>query len=151
MFALLPSLNIDRASISIAGCSHAADFAHQFHIAFSSIISASCIFAGQPYHCAVTRFPKDQLVPQEANSDVPICEYCPENSTLIYDHCKNHPEWVDIATLVNYPRRKCSFNSTNCIDHVDNLYYSKHFLFRGTYDECYSFGSVTNIQLWIAQ
>ena len=56
---MFSSLNIDRASISIAGCSHAADFAHQFHIAFSSIISASCIFAGQPYHCAVTRFPKD--------------------------------------------------------------------------------------------
>ena len=38
----LPSLNIERHSVATAGCSHAGDFASQFHIAFSNLVSASC-------------------------------------------------------------------------------------------------------------
>ena len=45
----LPSLNIERHSVATAGCSHAGDFASQFHIAFSNLVSASCVFSGQPY------------------------------------------------------------------------------------------------------
>lgn len=46
------------------GCSNDADFAHQFHVAFSSLVGGSCIFSGMPFHCAVTRFAQDYMVPR---------------------------------------------------------------------------------------
>lgn len=59
----LPRLNIARQGVLTAGCSHAADFAHQFHIAFSSLVGAgACVFSGQPFHCAVQRFSGDPQV-----------------------------------------------------------------------------------------
>lgn len=33
-------------SILTAGCSNTGDFASQFHVAFSSIVTGSCIFSG---------------------------------------------------------------------------------------------------------
>ena len=36
----LPVLNI--STIAVAGCSHAADFSHQFHVAFSSLVDGAC-------------------------------------------------------------------------------------------------------------
>lgn len=88
----LPALNIEKGSVVTAGCSHAGDFASQFHIAFSSLVSGSCVFSGQPYHCAVQRFSRDYLVPQNNATGVPNCDGCPDGMTLLYDHCKNHPE-----------------------------------------------------------
>ena len=120
----LPSLNISRGSVVTAGCSHAGDFASQFHIAFSSLVSASCVFSGQPYHCAVTRFSRDYLVPQNNATGVPNCDGCPDGETLLYDHCKNHPEYVDVGQLVDYPRRACGQNPITknpCIDDPKNL------------------------------
>ncbi len=121
----LPSLNIESHSVATAGCSHAGDFASQFHIAFSNLVSASCVFSGQPYHCAVTRFSRDYLVPQTNSSSVPFCDGCPSNETLLYDHCKNHPQYVDVGQLVDYPRRACGQNPITkdpCIDDPKNLY-----------------------------
>ena len=98
-----PRLNINTQEISISGLSSGADFAVQFHVAFSSILCGSGIFAGQPFHCAVTKFENDTLVPtsKKQPGEVPICEGCPEGQTLIYDHCKNHPEVVEPMLLVN--------------------------------------------------
>lgn len=44
----LPPLGIDKTSVLTAGCSNTADFSHQFHVAFSSIVTGSCIFSGMP-------------------------------------------------------------------------------------------------------
>ena len=35
----LPTLMIDNSSVMIAGCSNTADFSHQFHVAFSSMVT----------------------------------------------------------------------------------------------------------------
>ena len=91
----MPTLNIDRNSVLTAGCSNTADFATQFHVAFSSLVTGACIFSGMPYHCAVTRFPGDYMVPKSPSTSAGIhCPDCDANGTLIYDHCKNHPRWV---------------------------------------------------------
>jgi len=147
-FDPLPKLNIDPKSVWIAGCSHAGDFAHQFHVAYSSLVTGACIFAGQPYHCATTYFTKDQLVVKTNSSSVPNCDGCPPFFTLVYDHCKNHPQWVDVGKLPDYPRRHCGQNSIqeNCIDDVKHLFDSRVFLFRGTHDRCYLEGAVANVQ-----
>ena len=126
----LPRLNIDPGAISISGLSSGADFAVQFHVAFSSILCGSGIFAGQPFHCAVVRFPKDQLVPKTKSQpgDVPICEGCPSNETLIYDHCKNHPEVVEPMILVN---RTLEMAANGDIDDVLGLSVDQIYLYRG--------------------
>ncbi|CAE8698844.1 unnamed protein product, partial [Polarella glacialis] len=67
-----------------------ADFAVQFQVAYSASVQGAAIFAGQPYSCTVMRFPLDQLVPE--NSEVPNCIGCSPNETLVYDHCKGHPD-----------------------------------------------------------
>lgn len=40
------------------------DMAIQFHVAFSKHVTGVCGYDAQPYHCAVTRFPADYLLPQ---------------------------------------------------------------------------------------
>mmetsp|Transcript_12753 Transcript_12753/g.15128 ORF Transcript_12753/g.15128 Transcript_12753/m.15128 type:complete len:403 (+) Transcript_12753:197-1405(+) len=145
----LPRLNIKKGGVSTAGFSNGADFAHQLHITYSSVIDATCVFAGQPFHCAATRFPDDHLVEAIPASSVPTCVGCPSGKTLIYDHCKAHPEWVDIGALPDYPRRVCDgrgLNTSVCMDHTDNLSDDRVFLFRGTQDRCYKPGSVENVQ-----
>jgi hypothetical protein len=54
----LPPLNIAPAGITISGISSGADFVVNLHVAHSSVINGVGVFAGQAYHCAVTRFPK---------------------------------------------------------------------------------------------
>ena len=117
----LPSLpgSIDHAAgVTISGISSGADFAVQFHVAFSSLVKGAGIFAGQAYHCAVTRFPADSTVPCNAtpfallgpgcagtpggmhqshgaptafqfDPDMAVCEpSCPAGQGLLWDHCK---------------------------------------------------------------
>ena len=95
----LAKLNIDEASVSVAGCSHAGDFAHQFHVAFSKTVKNACVFSGQPYHCAVQAFQGEDQVVATPESSVPYCEGCAAGMTLAYDHCKNHPQHVDVGRL----------------------------------------------------
>jgi len=100
----LPTLKIDKSSVMTAGCSNTADFSSQFHVAFSSIVTGSCIFSGMPFHCAVTRFPKDYMVPKALSTaaGMDCMPGCDDNGTLIYDHCKNHPLWVNLPQLWEY-------------------------------------------------
>ncbi|KAJ9457755.1 hypothetical protein DIPPA_18171 [Diplonema papillatum] len=146
----LQPLNIDAQRVVAAGWSHAADFSHQFHVAFSSMVSGVCVYSGQPYACAVTRFPQDGLVAQRPGSSVPRCTGCPPNATLVYDHCKNHPQWVDVGMLPDYVRRGCYEASgavkSDCIDPPENLANASVYLFRGTHDSIYYPGSVANLQ-----
>ena len=96
----MPTLKIDRTGILTAGCSNTADFSEQFHVAFSSIVTGSCIFSGMPYHSAVTRFPNDYMVAKAPSTAAGIhCMGCDPNGTLTYDHAKNHPLNVDLELL----------------------------------------------------
>ena len=111
----LPSLNIERHSVATAGCSHAGDFASQFHIAFSNLVSASCVFSGQPYHCAVTSF--SRLPRARTTVAVFLSRRMSFERDFTHDHCKNHPQYVDVGQLVDYPRRGRSKS-----DHQRSLY-----------------------------
>jgi hypothetical protein len=44
--------NLDRSSITVSGLSSGAFFAHQFHVAYSSLVKGAGIIAGGPYACA---------------------------------------------------------------------------------------------------
>jgi len=145
----LQTYNIEPKSVRTAGCSHEGDFAHQFHIAFSGLVDGSCVFAGQPFACAITRFSQDLQVVQSPESSVPYCDGCDPGMTLVYDHCKNHPYWVDVGKLPDYVRRHCGNNpeKQNCIDDADaNIKDDRVFLFRGTKDRCYEKGAMENVQ-----
>ena len=167
----LPALSIDAGGISISGLSSGADFVVQFQVAFSSIVSGVGVFAGQPYHCAVTRFPADRLVPfctgthvsgdmnttvlpapgsaragctgDHPSPDVPYCPGCPAGKTLLYDHCKRWPEIVDIELLLSYAREQAAEGT---IDPLSNFKGKPVFLYRGTKDTCYLKGSLANSQ-----
>ena len=132
----LPALNIDPAAITVSGISSGADFVVNLHVAHSKTISGVGVFAGQAYHCSVTRFPKDALVP--LNPGVPVCDGCPKNATLGYDHCKQHPEYVDVDLLVDYAARQSALGA---IDNVSNIQAHQLYFYRGTHDTCYKTGA----------
>eukprot|EP00470_Lotharella_oceanica_P001650 CAMPEP_0170168760 /NCGR_PEP_ID=MMETSP0040_2-20121228/1708_1 /TAXON_ID=641309 /ORGANISM="Lotharella oceanica, Strain CCMP622" /LENGTH=289 /DNA_ID=CAMNT_0010407103 /DNA_START=193 /DNA_END=1062 /DNA_ORIENTATION=- len=99
-------------------------------------------------------FPMDELVEQTNSSGVPNCDGCPDGKTLIYDHCKNHPEFVDVGLLPAYPQRACGENPIqiqDCVDDVANLFDDRVYLFRPTHDRCYLKGAVENVRNLYAQ
>eukprot|EP00040_Diaphanoeca_grandis_P022539 m.121412 g.121412 ORF g.121412 m.121412 type:complete len:384 (-) comp28853_c0_seq3:376-1527(-) len=137
----LPAMNIDPSAITISGISSGADFVVQFHVAFSGTVKGVGVFAGQPMGCAVTRFPDDEFRPRCAGDptcDVPVCNGCPPNKTLTYDHCKQHPEWVVPDLLANIT---LDFEKKGLIDPVENMKTHPVYIYRGTKDGCYVSGS----------
>ena len=132
----LPPLNIHPKGITISGISSGADFVVNLHVAHSSTISGVGVFAGQAYHCSVTRFPDDPMVP--LNPGVPVCDGCPKNATLGYDHCKQNPEYVDVSLLVDYARQQSALGT---IDNVGNISSAQLYFYRGTHDTCYKTGA----------
>jgi len=128
----LPQLNIIKGGIYSQGGSSGGDMAIQFHIAFSKHVTGVCGNDAQPYHCAVTRFPGDYLLPQTEESSVPHCYGCPDGMTVLYDKCKNHPQHVDVGMLPDYPRRVCGDGGKpGCIDDAANIYDDYVYLSRG--------------------
>ncbi len=125
--------------VTISGLSSGADFAVQFAVAHSSIISGAAVFAGQPFSCAIHRF---QNSPVTAYSDpsVPFCDACGPGSTLVYDQCKNvlagrtnHTELVELAR---------SLESVGAIDGLEGVEGMRVWLFRGQLDRTYLPGSM---------
>jgi len=147
-------LKLDTARVFVGGFSNGADFAHQFHLAFSGKISGACIVAGQPYHCATTYFGgSDPLVMKLSGNSVPFCHNCDYDSTtyslytLSEDHCKRWPDIVDISRLIDYVKRDPDLDDTsNLRDPRQRV-----FLFRATKDETYLPGSVAGVQGLYAQ
>ncbi len=137
---ILPALNIDPSGITISGISSGADFVVNLHVAHSSVIKGVGVFAGQAYHCAVTRFPKDlaRKNPEGLNSKVPVCDGCLPGETLKYDHCKQNPEWVDVDLLVEYAREQSALGN---IDNVSNIAEHPLYFYRGTHDTCVKTGT----------
>ena len=48
---LPPLPGLDRTAITVSGLSSGGFFAHQFHVAFSSLVKGAGILAGGPYGC----------------------------------------------------------------------------------------------------
>lgn len=136
--ALPPNgLGAQPEEIFVSGLSSGADFAAQFQVAYSAKVSGAAIFAGQPFRCAITRFQQDELQPP--NPQVPICVGCPPDKTLMYDHCKHEPSWVDVSELKAVVDQ--DFRA-GVIDDPANLKRSGVYCYRGTVDSHYAKGSV---------
>lgn len=140
------SVGAPPAEIFVSGLSSGADFAAQFQVTYSAIVSGAAIFAGQPFRCAITRFPQDELQPP--NPEVPICVGCPPNTTLLYDHCKHEPSWVDVSELKAVAENDFK---DHLIDDPANLKNSGVYCFRGTEDSHYAPGSVAKTAEFFAQ
>lgn len=116
----------------------------QLQVAFSSVFSGSGVFAGQPYRCAVHAFPDDTFTPP--NPSVPVCDGCPPHTTLVYDHCKNHPQVVVpkalTAEILGY--------SGDQVDDTANLKHARVYLYRGVHDATYLSGAVANVRDMLA-
>ena len=70
------------------------------------------------------------------------------------DHCKTHPDVVDVGSLVDYPRRHCGQNPISvqeCFDDVNFVKPSRVFVFRGTHDNVSAAGTVENTVALLAQ
>jgi hypothetical protein len=168
-----PVLNIDPHGISCSGISSGADFSVQFATAFSAHVRGVGVFAGQPFHCAVTRFPQDQTYPctdTPPGKHLPVgpagCQMkpfplpseppSPEGEGLLWDHCKGcsalsraqllkHPNLVNISTLAEYAQRSAR---AGLIDGLGNLSHMRAFVYRGTKDSCYTHGVMEQTTEW---
>ena len=170
-----PVLNIDPRGISCSGISSGADFSVQFATAFSRHIRGVGVFAGQPFHCAATRFPLDQTFPCNETQPgwhgpvgpagcqtdplvLPSEPASPPGEGLLWDHCKGctpesllqlvkHPDLVQLATLEQYARASAR---AGLIDDVGNLSSTRAFIYRGTKDSCYTHGVMAQTAQWFA-
>jgi poly(3-hydroxybutyrate) depolymerase len=111
-------------------------------VAYSSLFAGAGVFAGQGYHCAVTRFPGDKLYLSSASPDVPYCDSCPPGFTLGYDHCKTADTvaaTTNVSLLVTKARERATAST---IDSLADLASRRVFLYRGLNDTTYNGGSV---------
>jgi hypothetical protein len=68
------------------------------------------------------------------------CPDCDANGTLIYDHCKNHPEWVEVSILAEYAE-----SADNVDDPRRHLAGARAFVFGPTHDRCYQPPAMANV------
>ena len=81
------------------------------------------------------------MVPKSPSTAANIhCENCDANGKLIYDHCKNNPEWVDISVLAEYAE-----NADNVDDPNLHLANARSFVFSPTHDRCYKPPAMANV------
>ena len=171
-----PVLNIDPRGISCSGISSGADFSVQFATAFSSNVRGVGVFAGQPFHCAVTRFALDGVFPCNATkpgADHPVgpagCQTepfplpteppSPSGLGLLWDHCKGctpdslaqlvaHPNLVDLDVLEQYARQSAR---AGLLDALGNMSAMRAFVYRGTKDSCYTHGVMEQTAQWFGR
>ena len=145
-----PALTIVPGSVSVSGLSSGADFVVQLATTFSSLVKGVGVFAGQPFHCAVTYFPGDNLTKDEgkAAAEVNHCFGCPAGEVIGYDHCKHPPPkgdlgaGIDVGMLVDYVKAQAAAGT---IDPLENLAHgSRVWLYRGLKDHTYEGEAVNN-------
>jgi hypothetical protein len=156
----LPALRLDAATVTISGISSGADLAAHAAVALSDAIAGAAIFAGEPWLCAVVRFPGEPTYPcaQRAGGSpgpgcgagagypgAAPCQGCAApNSTLAYDHCKKDaangpPVLVAPPVLVGLARAAAAAGR---IPPTAHLARSRVLGFRGDKDAVYLAGSV---------
>lgn len=170
-------LNIDPRGISCSGISSGADFSVQFATAFSRSVRGVGVFAGQPFHCAATRFPQDAVFPcneTKPGADHPVgpagCQAAPllplpteppsaPGMGLLWDHCKGctpaslaqlvaHPHLVNLTTLEQYAQQSAA---EGLLDGLGNLSATRAFVYRGTHDSCYTHGVMEQTAQWFGR
>jgi hypothetical protein len=143
--------------LTVSGISAGADFASQFHVAYSASVSGSAAFAGQAFSCATTRFAGESVV-ASCGAQAPgtlgpgcvglpstgpaPCVGCDPGATLLYDHCKKTPNaTAQPALLASLAAQAAAFGF---IDPVESFVegFHKAFAYRGTHDNVYLPGSV---------
>ena len=157
-FPPLPSLHLDRNTVTISGISSGADLAALAAVALSDLISGAAIFAGAPWQCATVLFPGEPQFPcsaQAGGSPGPGCPGggfpgsapclgCSPSLTLSYDHCKHTsnnsaPSLVSAPLLASLAR---SAAAAGLIPSTAHLGRTRVLGFRGDLDTCYLPGSV---------
>ena len=158
----LPALRLDASTVTISGISSGADLAAHAAVALSDAIAGAAIFAGEPWLCAVVRFPGEPTYPcaQRAGGSpgpgcgagagypsAAPCQGCgggAPNATLSYDHCKkdaasNPPVLVAPPVLVGLARAAAAAGR---IPPTAHLARTRVLGFRGDRDAVYLAGSV---------
>lgn len=159
----LPQLNI-AGKITISGISSGADMAAQLQVAASDIVFGTGVFAGQPYMCAVQKWPTEpeftcaQQNPSSVgpgcagmnNTGPAPCIGCDPNTTITYDHCKkvNMTQLVNVTTLVQLAQAAAEQGR---IPPLSNIQDARVFLYRGTLDTVYNNGAVNKTMDFFAQ
>jgi hypothetical protein len=81
------------------------------------------------------------MVPKSLSTAAGIhCPNCTADGTLIYDHCKNHPRWVDVDMLGHYAE-----TAANVDDPRIHLADARTFSFGPTHDRCYQPPAMENV------
>lgn len=150
----LPALSIN--GVTVSGISSGADFAAQFAVAYSDVLTGSAIFAGQAFMCALQRFEGEpQFVCDEQKKtnqgpgcvgypDMGQCIGCDVGKTLGYDHCKvpawpSGPGWVNVSLLT---RLADSAAAAGFVSPTSHLSTARTYLYRGSRDTVYLDGAV---------
>merc|ERR1712232_268830 len=91
------------------------------------------VFAGQPWHCAVTRFANEPTYPFSYQNETcnDYCEGCPQHQTVQCNHCKHTPELVNASILAAAARR---YAAAGRIDDISYLRRMKSYMYCGTKD-----------------
>ena len=151
--ALPTVLSLQPNATTVSGFSYGGDMAVQAHVAYSKTIVGACGFAAQPVYCAVKKWTREPTMPKGTGKGkgVPFCDGCVPLETVEFDHCRTHPEYVDVGQLPDWPRRNCGqpFRA-NCLDDVVNMYDSRVFLQVGAADTHTPADAVANTFGWYA-
>lgn len=126
---LKPLPHMDREAITISGLSSGGFFAHQFHIAFSSLVNGAGILAGGPYGCVENiRNPFSPWVRLDRPSAAVIaCTHFYGDRYLGLR--PSQPKIADSLSLIEEARSK------GTIDDPSNLADDRVFLFHGSKDD----------------
>jgi hypothetical protein len=168
----LPRLSVCRQCASVSGISSGADMAAQHAMAFADVWRGVGVFAGQPWHCAVTHWSTpppgegsgeplytcaEQPVGQEGPGCVGMpgfaaCDGCPAGLTTGYDHCKKPaepagPGYVNITDLSTRLAERAGNGSVAPLEDMAPL---QVYLYRGTNDSTYLDGAVNKTQALFA-
>lgn len=116
----LQSYNVDPRLVSTSGLSAGGFFAVQFHVAFSSEVMGSGVFAGGPYYCAEGSLTQAMVT----------CMYVPSN---------------DVSRLIKIAQ---DFAERKYIDSLDHLSGARVYLYSGSKDTVVNPTIVHNAEKW---
>ncbi|XP_070548713.1 poly(3-hydroxybutyrate) depolymerase-like [Ptychodera flava] len=119
----LPSYGADPTQVSVSGVSSGGYMAIQMHVAYSSSVMGSGIFAAGPYHCA-------------------------EGSTMkALGACMSRPQEISVQDLIDFTDNAAQ---TGDIDPVSDFAKGKTWLFSGTQDSTVDQGVMVALEEYCA-
>lgn len=109
-------LVIDPSGITISGFSSGAGFALQQQVAFSSVYSGVGVFSGEIPHCSVMYWPNVSELVNGTNHDCPLCDGCPDGTTLKDCSC---PADIQPARVVDFFNMASGKGTIDAIAHLN--------------------------------